>query len=68
MSLAGTIAANAPLAGRQAKRAIDLGLSMDLATGRAFEGEVYNQTLLSEDRNEGLRAFAERRPPVYRGE
>ena len=32
-----------------------------------LEAEVYNATLLSEDRLEGLRAFAERRKPRYRG-
>ncbi len=67
-SLARQIAENAPIAVRQAKRAIDLGASMDLATARAFEAEAYNLTLLTEDRQEGLRAFAERRKPVYRGE
>lgn len=67
-NLARRIAENAPLAVRQAKRAIDLGYHLDLATARAFEAEAYNQTLLTEDRQEGLRAFAERRKPVYRGE
>jgi len=67
-ALAQQIAANAPLAVRQAKRAIDLGLSLDPQSARLVEAEAYNLTLLTEDRNEGLRAFAERRPPVYRGE
>jgi enoyl-CoA hydratase/carnithine racemase len=67
MALAEEIASNAPISLRQAKKAIDGGYHLDLASAFAFEAEVYNATLLSEDRLEGLRAFAERRKPQYRG-
>ncbi|MCC7105126.1 MAG: enoyl-CoA hydratase/isomerase family protein [Chloroflexi bacterium] len=66
-ALAAEIAANAPISLRQAKRAIDLGAQLDLESAFALEAEVYNTTLLSEDRLEGLRAFAEKRMPTYRG-
>jgi enoyl-CoA hydratase/carnithine racemase len=66
-ALADEIAANAPISLRQAKKAIDGGYHLDPDSGFAFEAEVYNATLLSEDRLEGLRAFAERRKPRYRG-
>jgi enoyl-CoA hydratase/carnithine racemase len=67
MALAEEIAANAPISLRQAKKAIDGGFPMDLDTAFTFEAEIYNATLLSEDRVEGLRAFAEKRKPRYQG-
>jgi enoyl-CoA hydratase/carnithine racemase len=67
LQLAGEIAGNAPIALRQAKKAIDTGFSLDLDSAFAFEAEAYQAILLSEDRLEGLAAFAERRKPVYRG-
>jgi enoyl-CoA hydratase len=66
-ALAEEIAANAPISLRQAKKAIDGGFHLDLDSAFAWEAEAYNATLLSEDRLEGLAAFAERRKPVYRG-
>jgi len=67
-ALARRIAANSPLALRQAKRAIDLGVDLDLHSGLALEEEAYNRCLYSADREEGMRAFAERRPPRFTGE
>jgi enoyl-CoA hydratase/carnithine racemase len=67
MALADEIAANAPISLRQAKKAIDGGYHLDLDSAFAFEAELYNATLISEDRIEGLRAFAERREPDYKG-
>jgi len=64
--LAEQIAAQAPLAVRAAKRAIDAGPG--LAAGLAAEWREYQSIVPTRDRLEGLRAFAERRPPVYRGE
>lgn len=61
------IVANAPISLRQAKRAVDRGLDVDLASGLRLEREAYNVTLTTEDRNEGLRAFAEKRRPRFQG-
>ena len=61
--LAREICANAPIAVRQAKRAIDLGMESDLRTGMKIEIEAYNVNLATEDRQEGIRAFNEKRPP-----
>lgn len=61
------IAANAPLSVRQAKKAMHYGLQMDLRTGFRFEIEAYNRLVGTEDRLEGVRAFNERRKPVFRG-
>ena len=61
------IAANAPLAVRQAKHAIHHGLQMSLGDGLAFEIEAYNRLVPTRDRSEGVNAFNERRPPSFEG-
>lgn len=62
------VASAAPLSLRQAKKAIDSGFDRDLEAGLAIETKCYLQLLNTKDRLEGLRAFAEKRDPVYRGE
>jgi enoyl-CoA hydratase/carnithine racemase len=67
MKLVQRILANAPIAVRQAKKAVTYGLQMDLRTGLFFEIEAYNRLIATEDRNEGIRAFNEKRPPRFSG-
>ena len=67
LSVASRIAANAPLAVRQAKKSVHYGLQMDLLTGYRFEIEAYNQLVGTEDRKEGVRAFNEKRKPRFQG-
>ena len=67
LSVAELIAANAPIAVRQAKQAIQKGLQMGLADGLAFEIEAYNRTIPTEDRREGVAAFNEKRKPEFKG-
>ena len=57
----------APLSVSSAKSAIERGHGRALDDALAIERECYEVTLFSEDRDEGLAAFAEGRPPVYRG-
>ncbi len=64
--MAERIAANGPLAVRAAKRAINGGIALE--TGLALEFEAYQSIIHTKDRLEGLKAFAEKRAPVYRGE
>ncbi|MGB9826381.1 MAG: enoyl-CoA hydratase-related protein, partial [Desulfofundulus sp.] len=66
MEIMNEIVQNGPIALQQAKRAINLGLELDLHTAFALEAECYNVCLATEDRDEGLRAFNEKRKPVYR--
>jgi enoyl-CoA hydratase/carnithine racemase len=66
-ALAKSICENAPIAVSAAKHAIDEGAHLDLDAALALEQEKYALTLGTEDRLEGLKAFAEKRPPVYRG-
>lgn len=67
MEVAGRIAANAPIAVRQAKKAIHAGLQMDLANGLAFEVQAYERMIATEDRREGIDSFNEKRKPRFRG-
>jgi len=62
------IAANAPVAVRQARQAIHRGLQMSIADGLAFEIEAYHRTIPTGDRREGVRAFVEKRKPEFKGE
>jgi len=61
------IAANAPVSVRQAKKSVDKATELDRMTGYAFEIEAYNRTVLTEDRQEGIKAFNEKRKPQYKG-
>jgi enoyl-CoA hydratase len=65
--LAAEVAGSAPISVARAKEAIDRGLDVALDEGLAIERQCYDATLATEDRNEGLAAFAEKRPPRYRG-
>lgn len=58
----------APLSLRASKAAINQGIEVDLATGLKIEEYLYAQLIPTKDRLEGLRAFAEKRKPVYTGE
>ncbi|NQW10419.1 MAG: enoyl-CoA hydratase/isomerase family protein [Alphaproteobacteria bacterium] len=67
LATAAKIAGNAPISVRQAKKSINASAQMDLKNGYDFEIEAYNRTVGTEDRQEGIRAFNEKRPPVYKG-
>lgn len=67
LAMAQLIAGNAPVAVRQAKRAIHHGLALSLGDGMLFEVEAYHRVLPTQDRREGIRAFNERRKPDFKG-
>jgi len=67
LRVAERMASLAPLAVRQAKRAIRQGLHRDLATAMQLEIEAYNHLVGTDDRREGMRAFNEKRTPNFKG-
>jgi enoyl-CoA hydratase len=67
LETASVIAANAPISTRQIKQSVNMGLNMDLPSGMMYEIEAYNRMVPTEDRREGIRAFNEKRKPVYQG-
>ncbi len=66
LALVRSIADGAPLGIRQAKAAVR-GAHRDLAGGLRAENELYEVVLVSDDRREGFRAFAEKRKPRFTG-
>lgn len=68
LATARKIAANAPMAIRQAKKALGAATDLPFKAGYAFEIEAYNQLVPSSDRLEGIRAFNEKRKPNFKGE
>ena len=57
----------APISIAAAKSSIERGYGRGITEALEIERECYERTLFSEDRDEGLAAFAEGRPPTYRG-
>jgi enoyl-CoA hydratase/carnithine racemase len=56
------------LALRAAKLAIDGGLGMDLASGLAWESQLFAGLFATDDRIEGTTAFVEKRKPKFTGQ
>lgn len=67
LETAKVIAANAPLAIKQVKKAMHHGLQTDLTRGLWLEIEAYNRLVFTEDRREGVAAYNEKRPPRFTG-
>jgi enoyl-CoA hydratase/carnithine racemase len=63
-----TIAENSPIAVSLSKMAINRSQYLDPATGFQFELQSYYRLLHSRDREEGIKAFNEKRKPQFIGE
>jgi enoyl-CoA hydratase/carnithine racemase len=63
--IAGRIAANSPVAVRNARGAVRRALDVDLAAGLDVEDAAWRAAVFSDDRREGVRAFVERRAPRW---
>lgn len=67
LELAREIGRNAPLSLRALKQAVNNGLQTDIHTGLTIELDQYYKCANSEDRLEGIRAFNEKRKPIWQG-
>jgi enoyl-CoA hydratase/carnithine racemase len=65
LDLAAAIAANSPVAVRNAKHALRRGQDLDLAEALGVEDTAWRAAVFSDDRVEGVRAFLEKRPPLW---
>ncbi|MGE0398078.1 MAG: enoyl-CoA hydratase/isomerase family protein [Kofleriaceae bacterium] len=66
-ALLAELAGCAPISIVSAKSAIERSYGVAFDQGLQIERELYDMTLYSEDRDEGLAAFAEGRPPRFTG-
>ena len=66
-ALARTIAEKPPVAVRLAIEAIDLVFSSTLEAGLEFERKAFYLLFATEDKNEGVDAFVNKRKPVFKG-
>jgi len=67
LRVARQIVSAAPLAVRASRRVVLMAPSEDDDRLRQVSRELLDELVASEDGNEGLRAFAERRPPQWKG-
>jgi len=66
-AIAAKIIANAPLAVRYAMEAVNHGLDMTLAEGLYLEATLFAVCCTTEDKNQGTRAFLEKRAAEFKG-
>jgi enoyl-CoA hydratase/carnithine racemase len=67
LGLARVVASRPPLAARLAKQAVLAAEEMALSAGLAHERRLYELSMATEDRVEGMQAFREKRRPDFRG-
>jgi enoyl-CoA hydratase/carnithine racemase len=67
LALAGRIAGNAPLTVRACRELVHLSQEMGTSAARRAARHLFRPVYESEDAQEGPRAFAEKRKPVWRG-
>jgi enoyl-CoA hydratase len=65
LNLAKKIAANAPIAVRMCKAAINRGMQADIDTGLMYESEAFGLCFSTEDQKEGMSAFIAKRDKCF---
>lgn len=66
-AIAQKIVANAPLAVQYAMEAVNKGMEMTLAEGLYLEAVLFGVACATEDKNEGTKAFLEKRAAQFKG-
>jgi len=66
-AIAQKIVANAPLAVQYAMEAVNKGMEMTLPEGLYLEALLFSVACATEDKNEGTKAFLEKRPSQFKG-
>ena len=66
-ALAVRVAAQPPIAVRYILDAVRTGMQMSLADSCDYEGALFGLVAATDDRQEGTRAFLEKRPPAFKG-
>ena len=67
MEMAKTLSRHSPVALGLAKYAVQNAADADLHTARIIENTCFSLAFASEDKTEGMKAFLEKRKPVYKG-
>jgi enoyl-CoA hydratase/carnithine racemase len=65
--IAGSIVQGAPLGMEMTKKALYQGLDNDFTSQLQHEYHALNRAFQTEDHHEGVKAFLEKRPPVFKG-
>jgi enoyl-CoA hydratase len=68
LDLVNKILRNGPVALKMALEAVNYGLNSDLETGTMVESNLFGLCFATQDREEGVKAFSEKRKPAFRGE
>ena len=67
MQIANTIAEKGPIAVRLAKEAVKIAARTNLDEGLRREVDLFALCFATEDKDEGVKAFLEKRKPVFKG-
>jgi enoyl-CoA hydratase/carnithine racemase len=67
IEIAESIAAKAPIAAQMTKHMVRMAQSMPLEVGLLYENDSFAYCMTTQDAQEGQRAFAEKRPPNFKG-
>jgi enoyl-CoA hydratase/carnithine racemase len=67
IEIAGEIAAMPPIAVMQIKEIVNAGLNAPLETALMLERKAFQLQFATSDQKEGMRAFLEKRKPMFEG-